>query len=470
MSLTAIPGEQSVHEVLWRDPRWALVQRIAHSATLGRSEQLTKLLLYVSKMAILDRADEISEQRVGIDVFGRPADYDSAIDGIVRSHATRLRRRLELYFKDEGCNEPLIVDIPRGGYVPRFVARTPADIEEKAESTEAQLVGDPAVPVSSPNSSPVSSPNSSEVADSPRDRRHAWLMPFLVGIALSALICAVVGHLIWDAALAGRAPAQQQTTIERHFWSTLFPTNGKTLLVPGDSGLVLYETTAKREITLADYMDGSYRDRQLTRNLPEQNLNHIAIDLAGRRYTSIVDLRLVSQLSHLPEWSPERVETVFARDLSPAAAQSNNLILIGSREANPWISLVEPQMNFYLARTKPSGYLFINRHPKPGEQAVYTPGNDPEIGNLGSSLVYGVVAYLPNPGGQGMILVLSGLWMSGTQSAGNFVLNGGQFAHWLQSIVRPDGSIPPFELLIRTKSLGGSATSSTILTSRLMGK
>jgi hypothetical protein len=81
--------------------------------------------------------------------------------------------------------------------------------------------------------------------------------------------------------------------------------------------------------------------------------------------------------------------------------------------------------------------------------------------------VYGQVAYLPNPGGQGMILVLGGLWMSGTQSAGNFVLNRSQFRAWLQSIARKDASIPSFELLIRTENLGGSAGSFSILTSRV---
>jgi hypothetical protein len=181
-----------------------------------------------------------------------------------------------------------------------------------------------------------------------------------------------------------------------------------------------------------------------------------------------VDLGLASQLSHLPEWSSERTETIFARDLRPSDAGSSNLILIGSRQANPWVSLVEPSMNFVLVSDGDAKYYYRNRHPLPGELREYLPTEEP--GSLGASEVYGEVAYLPNPGGQGMILVLSGLWMSGTQSAGKFVLYGTRFSAWLTSIERKDGTFPPFELLLRTKNLQGSSTDSTILAKRVHDK
>ena len=66
-----------------------------------------------------------------------------------------------------------------------------------------------------------------------------------------------------------------------------------------------------------------------------------------------------------------------------------------------------------------------------------------------------------------MILVLGGLWMSGTQSAENFVLDGTRFSDWLRSIANPDGSIPSFEVLIATRSLEGSPTESSIIAKRV---
>ena len=63
------------------------------------------------------------KQKIGEAVFGRSRNYDSSIDGIVRTQASRLRQRLELYFNEEGLNEPMRIVIPRGGYVPVFEPR-----------------------------------------------------------------------------------------------------------------------------------------------------------------------------------------------------------------------------------------------------------------------------------------------------------------------------------------------------------
>lgn len=67
-----------------------------------------------------------------------------------------------------------------------------------------------------------------------------------------------------------------------------------------------------------------------------------------------------------------------------------------------------------------------------------------------------------------MVLVLSGLWMSETQSAGEFVLDENSFSNWLKSIAAPDGTLPPFELLIGTKNLQGSAAYSSIVAKRIL--
>src|SRR5271155_2204414 len=102
----------------------ALVQRIVASPTFVRSERLCSLLSYVCEMALEGRGAEINEQKIGQAVFGRSRDYDSTIDGIVRTQASRLRQRLEQYFREEGADEAVRVVIPRGGYVPVFERRS----------------------------------------------------------------------------------------------------------------------------------------------------------------------------------------------------------------------------------------------------------------------------------------------------------------------------------------------------------
>ena len=102
------------------DPRWQLAQRIAASGSLGRSRLLADFLLYVVDRHIRNRTDEITEQQIGVLVFGRAEGYDSNDDNIVRSYARNLRKRIDEYFATEGREETLRFEIPRGGYAPIF--------------------------------------------------------------------------------------------------------------------------------------------------------------------------------------------------------------------------------------------------------------------------------------------------------------------------------------------------------------
>jgi hypothetical protein len=460
-------NEQKIPEetaLLSADPRWLLARRIVRSSVLGRSTQLNRLLLYVCHMALAGRADEISEQRVGIDVFRRSPNYDPGVDGIVRSHATRLRQRLEEYFRTEGIHEPLILQIPRGGYAPIFLPRE-TDTEEVQPEQPLSI---PATPNAATLPRNETDETTTLVRDESRFRRRSFLLPMLAGFALALLLVLVTvgaGLLQFP---RHAAELNQQSRIERRFWSTVFPENAKTYIVPGDSGLVLYETALRHQITLSDYIAGEYRN---LKNMPEVRADaskEYISGLASRRYTSIVDLRLAVQLAQLPEWNAERNSIIFARDLTPAEAQNNNLILIGSLEANPWVALLEPEMNFVLVPDGKGGFYFRNRNPRPKEMPFYIPA--PANSSQGSKTVYGDIAYMPNPSGQGKILLLSGLWMAGTQASGHFVLNSDLFSSWLASIAHADGSIPSFELLVMTSSIQGSATKVSILASRVEGR
>src|ERR1700748_2577764 len=105
------------------DARWQLARRIAASGSLGRSRLLADFLLYIVDRHIRDRADEITEQQIGVLVFGRAEGYDANDDNIVRSYARNLRKRIDEYFATEGKEETLLLESPRGGYAPTFSLR-----------------------------------------------------------------------------------------------------------------------------------------------------------------------------------------------------------------------------------------------------------------------------------------------------------------------------------------------------------
>jgi len=101
----------------------AQLERILESRQFVRSQSLSKFLRYVVEETIADRGPGIKEYVLGIEVFGRGENFDPRIDPIVRVQAAKVRSRLEEYYKSEGSEDPLIIEMPKGAYVPAFQAR-----------------------------------------------------------------------------------------------------------------------------------------------------------------------------------------------------------------------------------------------------------------------------------------------------------------------------------------------------------
>jgi hypothetical protein len=101
-----------------------LVKRIQASSEFQRATRLREFLSYILERKLASCPEEITETLIGHRVYGRPAAYNSGDDSIVRTEARTLRQRLERYFSGEGAHEPIVLEIPRGGYVPVFHART----------------------------------------------------------------------------------------------------------------------------------------------------------------------------------------------------------------------------------------------------------------------------------------------------------------------------------------------------------
>ena len=421
-----------------------LAQRVVESSAFAKSERLSSFLICICDLSLSGRAGEINEQKIGTTVFGRPQDYDSSIDGIVRPQASRLRQRLDFYFNGEGANEPVRITLPRGSYVPVFEPN-------RGQSRAATLPSAPAV-------NPAASSPSGTIATPPSSFRSARL-PWILVIAL--LVVLLVALLVVGVRSAKRVTADTSTPATLHpLWSLLFRPNQRTIVVPSDTGLVLWQSATGQTIDLERYVSGSYR-AQSTGDIPTGQVN--PADLASRRYTSIVDLSIVKQLTQIADTQKSRLVLSYARDLRVDDLKEANAILIGAAAANPWVELFEPKMNFVFADAHIRQYSVLNRAPTGTEPARWTSNyDDPQ------HRVYGVVGFLPNLGGTGSVLIVEGTSMAGTQCAWDFVADDSSFLPFINRIKRPDGSIPHFQLVLDSTNLTGSAIKRSILAWRVM--
>ncbi len=121
-------------------PEWQLACRVAASKGFCKSEFLPRFLLYVCEQYLTGDTQEITEQRIGTQIFNRSTGYNPGEDNIVRSYARLLRKRLDEYFDGEGRDEPMRIVIPRGGYIPTFYSSP--DPQQKVAGTHAQESGE----------------------------------------------------------------------------------------------------------------------------------------------------------------------------------------------------------------------------------------------------------------------------------------------------------------------------------------
>lgn len=431
------PIDRTRGQRLEQDPRWNLVRRIVATPEFVRSPRLASFLLFVAERSLNGEQEEINEQSIGVGVFGRRSGYDSNDDNIVRAHASRLRQRLDLYFEQQGAHEPVRVVIPKGGYVPVF---TPRDVADPPVPAESQPVASPPIPTE-------------QLAPLVQERTPKTLLPWTLCVVLAIALASVVAHY----RVAASAEASKVTS--HPLWGRLFLPGQPTLEVPGDSGFVISHSIDQRNIPLLEYLGGpqSKNDSSLRQVTPETADIHAII--SRRRYTSIVDLDVAVALGQLAQRAHSSLEVRFPRDLRPNDLKQGNAILVGAREANPWVELFEPNMNFVVENNiADHTYVVRNRVPQAGEPLSWQLTlDDPQ------RRVFGIIAFVPNLSGTGTVLIIEGISMAGTEAAWDFVSHDSELLPFLKKIQKSDGAIPSFELLLGTQNMSSSAVHGTVL-------
>ena len=94
--------------------------KILSSYEFKNSQVLSRFLQFVVEEFLAERPNEIKEYTIGVRALGRSADFNPQTDAVVRIHAGRLRRILHEYYHATGLHDPILIDIPKGSYVPVF--------------------------------------------------------------------------------------------------------------------------------------------------------------------------------------------------------------------------------------------------------------------------------------------------------------------------------------------------------------
>jgi hypothetical protein len=417
------------------------LQRVVASPQLKRAARMREFLLFVGQRTLKDGSEQVHEQEIGCEVFGRPQNYDTSVDNIVRVNATDLRKRIEEYFATDGASEPVVLEIPRGSYKPVFRARAVETVPQPALEQPSRQGAVQGV---------VQGTAVSRAADP----RLLWLAGAAV-IALS-VVCAV----LWmqNQAMSRPLYTSSKTPAIASFWSGVFGARASTDVILADTSFALIEDITKKPIPLSEYLNRNYISETESPALGQERREDLAL-IVQRNYGSLGDFRVAQQIGALDPLA-KNIRLYYARDYRPDLIKQDNVVLIGSRKSNPWVDLFADRMNFTVEYDPDHFVSYIrNRSPAAGEQATYTspPSPDPTTG-------YSVVAYLPNPDQPGKVLIIAGTGSEATEGAGEFLTSEASLENFKKLL--HVSTLPYFEVLLKTAHLDSTPLGAQVVAYR----
>lgn len=380
--------------------------------------------------------EPLTEMQLGRTVFERGEHFNPAEDNIVRVQARQLRLRLEEYFRTIGKDESLLLEIPRGGYVPVFVLRGGRP-EENPET--------PVVPQA----------RASRWASGWGSR---WASHALVGL-VAAVLTAGAFLMTRPATTGGTASSAPVSWILAH----LFAGGQSVKLVSPDSSFGLLQGYLPRNLTLEDYLGPGYPE-EFIRQIPDGKLHARAGALTSRPYTTYSDLLVASAATAFATTNGWKLELVFARNLTPRDVEQGNLILMGSPKSNPWTSIVEEGMEFQSFYDSSRGRGGIrNLKPRGGEPSEFV--TEAKHGYAGEAFALVVLRSQR----KARTMSLAGTNMEGTEAAWGFVSSPRMAASVLQETGLagvPEGEFD-LELVLSTRAMAGTPRNPRIVALRL---
>ncbi|WP_188759033.1 hypothetical protein [Edaphobacter acidisoli] len=428
------------------ETRKAEIERALGKVLAGHSfrssAQCQALLRYIVEHSIANENELLRERMIGIKVFGRPSDYDSGNDPVVRARAAEIRKRLaQHYLHDEGAGDEIRIEVPPGSYRATFAARVPSrspgldrgtGLSEEPAADPANQAGilqesfDDHIDNRAATSSPTLDVGHTGVNEPQQGRglRPVWVM---IGLVIGA-VGFFAGHLS-TAHISTHQDLQEPqkrllTSADpvASFWAPFLKEDSTPIiayadtmfLIDGSGDLFRFRHGA------ADNR-GVLVDSHLARQFAS---NPSLVARAGslfydNGYTGTGDLRamamLISQFAQMG--ATPIVKSSY--DISTDDLERHNVILLGSSSENPAVAQIIPTGDFLfesVASTHdPWSDQIVNSRPRSGEQSKYATVHDPVTHGIEED--YALVTFQSGVTPEHQIAILGGIDTTGTEGA-----------------------------------------------------
>jgi hypothetical protein len=458
-----------------REKREEQVRRILRSATFRNASTLQQLLTYLASKSAAGMGGTPKEYTIGLEALGRKVDFDPKIDPIVRVQSHRLRTKLKEYYAVEGSQDPILIQIPKGHYLPTFEPMPSGSsiLPDVPDLPDAVPVPDEGIKPDAEIDPPIAS----------TANRAGWSTAKRL---VAAAICLSIGFLgFWIGKLysrinsgSGETPALRKGAADKDvvqsFWARFLNDDRSPVIAYPDAVFLLDDSN-----DLFRYRRGASDGRG---GLVEPHLarqfasNRQLVEKAGQLYyengyTGTGELEAVAMLSGLLGRMGIKPIIKSSRDLTPDDLNQHNVILLGSPFQNIAVAQLLTSGDFVFQnpdqRHEQWRAQIVNAHPKPGESGVYSTERDPDTRVLASD--YSLITIAPGVVPGRYIADLGGLDTKGTQGATMFATSSFGIEQLTRALgddnALPASGTPIFQALVRVQLAKGYQVLGVELTS-----
>jgi len=358
---------------------------LLRSEQFSGSKRCCEFLEYVVKGALAGDYESLTERVLGAELFGRPIDYETASDAIVRVRANDVRRRLAQHYSEQHAVSQVRISLPSGSYIPEFHWPGP---EASTSADDAVDAGHSLTGVAIRNPPSVTLPSTS-----------IWqrVTPFALLIAV-LLLCVNALLILFP---RSQAPPGNAT---RAFWQPLIQDHHSVLICFGNAISFWPSESVRQAIERGD--------QALMQSPGEITVTRDDTVTAG-------NLRAALSISNLLSRYGVSDELRWPQEVQSEDLNRSNAIFVGALN-NPWsMSLNESlRFSFRQIQTDSGPVWTIQDRTSPNQNWSITRAY-PEP----SSVDYALITRIIDNEGKRVVISVGGLSQFGTEAAGEFLGN-----------------------------------------------
>ena len=411
---------------------------ILRSTPFRTSRQCQDLFRYIVEHSLAGPDDSLRERMIGIEVFGRAPDYDTAQDPVVRVRAADVRKRLAQYYQTQkNLNGQWKIEIPTGSYKAQF---------HRPEGAVSQVAT--AMDVTRPSGEAIASQRPERLIGNTRFREKNVF--WATGAAI----------ILFAALFAGLRLTQHTTSPIGNaldvFWGPVLENPRPVFVCTGSNSVYVLSSRAIKKYKTA-HSHGQDATTNLETVVPLEELRNLSGDdfiPVKDRFLTTGDASATAQISSLLASRHHPYDLRFGTDLSFGDLRNSSAVLIGAFN-NSWTLNMTDNLRF-----------------------VYESGDSPEmhvqdrfdtsrswwpkfLGEKDSD-DYAIVSRILDSKTGSVLITIAGLRQSGTRAAGDFTTSPELIAEFIKQAPK-DWSRKNLQIVLHTNVVNDIPASPTVV-------